>query len=498
MKKKIIAAVVAVAVLVLLGVGTVILLRHTGDPSATVDPNAGFAVVDRDSGSVRGVRIELADGTVTRILWNKDESGVETATLAGSAMTVSSSVAAELRRCASYLYANRVVMEHCDNPAEYGLLNPRAVVTVNYADTSTLVFKIGILTPNKAGCYFSVGDGDAVYTMFATTAEVFLRRGDDYRQLPSVGIASETVVALVRQRGAERDSMVLLNTVLGLANWEILEPYRHNLDNDAFSAFLSEVLATAPSKFVAESPADLAPYGFERVNDFVSVIYYSDPENATRTTFTIFFGDTLPDDPSMRYLMFSTSRNVYAVSIDAVSYFDRDLFTVIEKNIVRYNITYLDAITITEPALDRVLHYTIDRTPIVDENGEAVLDDDGKPTYTETFYLDGELKNDEQARALYAAYIKLTADGDIDPAKPVGDVVLDADFTFNVSLTGETGNLTKRVTICQYDNFHYAVLINGKPAFYIEKTKVAKAINDNQLFIDGTLPTLKEQAGYED
>ena len=58
----------------------------------------------------------------------------------------------------------------------------------------------------------------------------------------------------------------------------------------------------------------------------------------------------------------------------------------------------------------------------------------------------------------------------------------------SVEFTFSEGMVKQRIiSFYGYDKDHYAVIMDGEPAFYIRKGSVDAALAANQQFIDGTL-----------
>lgn len=489
MKKKLIGAIGALIGVAVLAVATVLLINAQ---NALPEPTGsdGVMIISRDEDELKSVKIDM-NGASHEVLWRNNADGTRTPYLYLSATTLSSTAVSELTTYTTYLRANRIVEENAENLMQYGLEEPRCVVTVTYTDGTGVKINVGNLTPNKAGCYFTVDDGSTVYTMFSSVADVYTRLPEDYRQMPSFNIDPNTVTAIAVQQGEDRRcSMALLSNIYGTATWEIIEPFNHNADSDAFQTYLQTILAVKPTKFIAESPDDLAPYGLELIENYVSVIW-TDPETKKTTTVTAFIGDVMEENSSMRYIMFSDAKVVYAVPTSQLAFMENDIFSLMEKYAFRYNIKYLEQMTIYEG--ERVLDYVIERTEKLDENGEVIKNETtGEIEYDEKFFLNGEAKDDEQSRAFYATYLKMMMDGKYDEKVGYGKELLRVKFRVNAGEEKE-----RELTFCEYNKDYYAVLINGTPAFVLKQAKVRAAIEDNQKYVDGTLPSLKEQAGYD-
>ena len=223
--------------------------------------------------------------------------------------------------------------------------------------------------------------------------------------MPSLSV-DEGTISMIEFKPRTGSSMLMtaLSESYGIANWMLLSPYIHEISTDSLDSFVGQILATVPTKFITENATDeeLAEYGLRTNNEYVRVV---GGENAEQKGM-LEFGNELSDGSGMRYMAIDNGRTVYAIEEASISWMETPVITLLEKRIVSTNIKYMDKMVVTE-GTGRTLEITIERTEKKDSDGNTVKDDEGNIEYNEKFYLNGELKEEKQARILYAKYVNL-------------------------------------------------------------------------------------------
>ena len=483
-KKKIIRLILVLALVAAVAAGTYFIIEAFKEPE-TVDPNV--RLINKTKSDITRMSF-TKDGETFTLKWERDSEGNQTAKFSDTPAEVEQNRAESARSIFSSLNANRLIEENASDLSKYGLDKPQVTIKGMFsgADSEPITLNIGAMTPAKNAYYVTAEGGEVpkenVYTILSVHAGELIKTKDDFRLMPSLAVDEGTISMIeFKSRTGSEMLMTALSESYGIANWMLLSPYIHELSTDSLDPFVGQILATVPTKFITENATDeeLAEYGLRTNNEYVRVV---GGENAEQKGM-LEFGNELPDGSGMRYMAVNNGRTVYAIEESSISWMNTPAITLLEKRIVSTNIKYMDKMVITE-GTGRTLEITVERTEKKDSEGNTVKDDEGNIEYNEKFYLNGELKDEKQARTLYAKYVGLMVHGDYDPEKGYdeNDLVMSVEFHFSQGLVKQ-----RTISFYGYDIDHYAVIMDGEPAFYIRKGSVDAALAANQQFIDGAL-----------
>lgn len=198
--------IIALAVLVLLGAGYIIiplLNEEKEEPlsSKTAAPEI-YKLTEIDEDDYKSITIENRLGKYTII---PDENGIS---LGGSeSMNLNQQTAAALSYGLRNLNSYEIIEENSSNLEPYGLNKPSGILTALLSDDSTIQIKLGEATPSGSG-YYTIKEGDStVYLLSAYMAGSILNSVDllrdrtlpqlNYQDLKRLTITGERTIDIV-------------------------------------------------------------------------------------------------------------------------------------------------------------------------------------------------------------------------------------------------------------------------------------------------------------
>lgn len=226
-------------------------------------------------------------------------------------------------------------LENPKDLVEYGLDQPSASVTVQYADGTDKTVQLGIQSPGDTGGYYcKLSDSDTIYVLSSVNAEKFLRRMLDYVDLTLVPTL-QTVNYDTSSDGTSSDST---EGTLEISNITIT---RNDLDapvvfsntdnqltrNGAqLDSTLEEQLRISFSDLMADSTVAIQPseeqltqYGF---NQPTAVISYT----VSGATYTVTVGAQVEDAQTESYYIMRDGVDVvYTIGSSSLPWLTMDL-----------------------------------------------------------------------------------------------------------------------------------------------------------------------------
>ncbi len=167
--------------------------------------------------------------------------------------------------------SSRRVIGEVDNPADYGLADPAAVVIVERTDGSEVRLFIGDRTPARDGYYVRRSDDPNVYSVFDTWITPFFQDKDQLRVRAIPQIAMDQPERFVvetldgRTIRAERRPEWDEDPEMGFSSFAVYEPFRrrYQLNTNWVEDLSEQVQALRIGRFVDDAPASLAEYGLD-------------------------------------------------------------------------------------------------------------------------------------------------------------------------------------------------------------------------------------------
>jgi hypothetical protein len=163
----------------------------------------------------------------------------------------------ELVRTLAELRYQRLIEEHPDTLAPFGLTTPSVEIHIQVGEQTPLILRLGDKAPTGNGYYVQVEGRPAVYLISAIARDVFDASLYDLRDKTVVpfdpGEVQEVHVAFDMQPPV----------VLQQQNdaWQLTAPVIASADEPQVRTLLQRLRDVKIQAFVAEEPAELAPYG---------------------------------------------------------------------------------------------------------------------------------------------------------------------------------------------------------------------------------------------
>jgi hypothetical protein len=173
----------------------------------------------------------------------------------------------DLARSVAGLETTKTVAEEPKDLALFGLKPPRATITVSLKDKKELpAIYVGKATPIGFSTYVRLAGKPAVMITSSTFGTKMTKEVDDLRDrqlLPPVDAADKVVI---EHRPGETIELAKKD-----GDWSIVKPASYRADANVVTGLLSNLTNGRISRFVSDSPSNLAEYGLEQPTLNVSV-----------------------------------------------------------------------------------------------------------------------------------------------------------------------------------------------------------------------------------
>ncbi len=182
MNKKVKTLIAAIIVVVLLGaaLAAVLLLQgsesggDTSSDTSSVESDTSITLVEQKQEDVKNIHVENQKGSYDVALVGDEQW--EIAQLKGFEQNANTYSA--VTNAAAEISASKILLETQENLKEYGLEQPKAVVTITYKDGTTFQMNLGDDSP-EGGVYMTVAGKDPVY-IYSGDASYFAFTPYDY------------------------------------------------------------------------------------------------------------------------------------------------------------------------------------------------------------------------------------------------------------------------------------------------------------------------------
>ena len=374
----------------------------------------------------------------------------------------------------TYLYVYDVAPS-TDDLSQFGLDEPQATVAITYTDGSVKTLQLGSEAPTGSRYYMKVDGEPNIYTVFTSSGNRFLSTLASLHIIPEWRFAQEDIMrsVLVRPDGATVEVARTDDASIGISSVRLTQPFEYEANSEAVYDYFTSIAQLKASAFEADpTPATIGLYGLDEPRYTISV--YGDDEMLLRIEVG---ADKNADSTYVRlddgavYLMNRASLD-FLKGITAAELADRF------ANII--NILRVDTLTIQGLGVDDQMN--IVRTPALNADGSAKLDNSGNPVNEETFTINGQPCDESTFRKLYQIIIGTRIDGLVQQDSVSADVApeLTVTYTLNVSPVPET------IEYISYDAVNYAVRRNGVTLFYIMKSRVQMIPDALKAYHEGT------------
>lgn len=394
-------------------------------------------------GTVTSVRIESAERTLEFAL--KDEVWVE---VNNEGFDVVQSSMNNLTAAFTGLSTTHTVEENTENLAEYGLDNPKLVLTGKNADGKEAVIYVGMQNAVTSEYYIYTEAVPGVHTVAAVNMNYFSRSLMDFAEMPDYPYVTEgNFEAFEIVNGEERMKAETLEEsdydMSGLMTWYVTEPFEH--EYVAHTTTLDKVMAAAAdlsySKAEAYNPgeAELEKMGLLNPEKQLAFRYkeYTDDEaeNTEAKDYRLYIGNQ-KEGTDYYYVQEADSKLILLMKRESLD----EVLSYTAKDIVN---KYFALINI--------------------ESVESVVAELDGTEYELIPPQDGD-KDEDKKRDLYQKIIGVHAEKVIDGQT--------GDFTWlplTITINRNVEPKIYHIQFAEYDNNFYLAIVDGEGIYLVNK-----------------------------
>lgn len=401
------------------------------------------------------LKIAVLEGTVTSVKMESEERTLEFALkddvwveVNNEGFDVTQPAMNNLTAAFTSLAATHTVEENTENLAEYGLDNPRFVLTGKNTDGKEGIIYVGMQNAVTSEYYIYTDSVPGVHTVAAASMNYFARNLMDFAEIPDFPYVTEgNFVSIATVNGDERLKAEILTEsdydMSGIMTWYVTEPFEH--EYVAHTTTLDKVMAAAAdlsySKAEAYNPseAELEKMGLTKPVKELAFSYkeYSDGTTVNDEVFDyhLLIGNQ-KEGTDYYYVQEKGSKLVLLMNKEAVdgvlSYTAKDI---VNKYFALINIETVDSIDVE---LDGTKYQLI--TP---KEGD---------------------KDEKQRRDLYQTIISAHAEKIVD--SQTGDFKL---LPLSVTINRNVEPKTYHIQFAEYDNNFHLAVVDGEGIYLVNK-----------------------------
>lgn len=284
MKKKMRGMIIAAAAVVVLVAALVILMKlpanggKTASSGAAVS-NTAVVINQKATADIKTIQVknQLDEYTVAA-------AGDSTYSIAALAnIPVMDGAFTSMASSCANVTAKEMIDENPTDLEQYGLLEPRAQVTVTYADDTKLQLTIGDDAPLSAGTYVQVNGEKTVYLFTASKVSSFLVDKLSFvnttiTDAAVTGDDAPVLVSMTMEGTSRTEPLVLVpadTSKNSYASYDVASPKQKPGDSEATSAVVASVDGLTATSVVAINPTaeQLAEYGLAQPYSKVTAVY---------------------------------------------------------------------------------------------------------------------------------------------------------------------------------------------------------------------------------
>lgn len=233
-----------------------------------------------------------------------------------------------------------------DKLASYGLEEPAAVLALTTSDgTNPPALKVGEATSVGFSSYAQRSDDPNVYITAATFRSGMLKEPHDLRDKRVLIFEDQDVqrIGLVHAGEGEVETLVLERPDAN-TDWQITAPAKYAADGSETRALLSSTRGIRITDFVSdEADVDLAPYGLDTPRLALTIGTGEDDPPQT----LLLGGAHVDEEKKEIYAKRTDTAAIYSIPEFALKNLGKDLTTLRDKTVVRYDADAAATIEVT-------------------------------------------------------------------------------------------------------------------------------------------------------
>ena len=288
-------------------------------------------LISRSREEVAEVTITTAAQSCTVVNGKTRDSGSEAPyTLKGQPdFDLDQSKAEAIVGYAASLTANRLVTDHADDLAMYGLAEPKAIVSIRYTDGTETTWCVGDRAPTSTASYFMRQGTQAVYLLYASAAESLSTVRSALHTLAMPGALDKNLIRSLVLETEGSDTLEVGYSEEGeedkgysISALRLRQPFYHTANPERTQQLFEDVAALSLSAYAGELD-ELTDTGLEAEGGWrLTVRQARSEENLSdQETFVFRVGNRTPDG-QQAYLMVDDTQAVYLTPVLAVSFLE--------------------------------------------------------------------------------------------------------------------------------------------------------------------------------
>lgn len=167
--------------------------------------------------------------------------------------------------------AQSVVEENAQDLDNFGLVKPKATLTVKTSDGKSTVFTLGDETTIGEGYYLKTSEGNTVYNIDSSMAGELLRSTSEFRDKALFGFKPEDVTSLMLMKQG-KEAFEFAKTT----EWEVrTAEEKFKGDQTEIVNIIDKISSLKAKEFVIDEPtaADLAKYGLDNPANSILITF---------------------------------------------------------------------------------------------------------------------------------------------------------------------------------------------------------------------------------
>lgn len=162
-------------------------------------------------------------------------------------------------------FSSSLKVSSSGNYAEFGLDNPKYIITINSTTGTATTVYLGNISPDGQYCYMSVSGTNDIYALPAAKLDMAGKTALDFLESTALSIEFDELKSVHFDRTTDNLSLDVnvITTASGSTSFEIVKPYSHAVSS-YFTELVSDITKLQISDYLAISKNELANYGLDK------------------------------------------------------------------------------------------------------------------------------------------------------------------------------------------------------------------------------------------